>query len=172
MQGKYEANDYPSSFQMVPSGLWWLQWTFAAVAPAQWGDWGSWSKCTVCYRGKGLKARARTCYDPDSLSNEGCPGSPTQTTTCELEECTGNVIWNASFFKLQVQISIFIFSRQCRRPEKCRNGGGGQGQAGERGSEARENLWQEPCLKGRFSLSVVSNSNSWICFYRINLFCF
>ena len=65
---------------------------FAAVAPAEWGDWGPWSKCMVCYRGKGLKARARTCYDPDSLGNEGCPGSPTETKNCEFEECTGIVI--------------------------------------------------------------------------------
>ena len=62
---------------------------FSAVVPAQWQDWGEWSECTATC-GKGLKTRARACFDPELGSNQVCPGSSTEVMECNEEECPGN----------------------------------------------------------------------------------
>ena len=58
------------------------------MVPAQWQDWGEWSECTATC-GKGLKMRARPCFNPESGGEKVCPGSSTEVEECEDAECAG-----------------------------------------------------------------------------------
>ena len=67
-----------------------LKYVFA-VLPAQWQVWGDWSQCTASC-GQGLKMRARSCFDPESGSDQACSGSSTEVEECNEEECTGTLV--------------------------------------------------------------------------------
>ncbi len=52
-----------------------------------WGAWGSWSTCSITC-GPGTQTRSRLCNNPPP-SNGGatCPGSGTESATCNLQSC-------------------------------------------------------------------------------------
>ncbi|XP_025103082.1 scavenger receptor cysteine-rich type 1 protein M130-like [Pomacea canaliculata] len=64
-----------------------------------WEDWGTWSACSATC-GDGTMSRQRTC----SVTQGACPGEATQTDTCNVTACCGNVT---------VLIVVVKASKQC-----------------------------------------------------------
>ena len=60
------------------------------VVNGGWSDWGPFGECDKpC--GKGNKVRNRSCNNPSpEHGGKQCEGSPTNSETCKIKECSGN----------------------------------------------------------------------------------